>query len=429
MRLSQVFDDLGEFVRHYRGRISSDGLLLFTNTAYQEGTVLDIDIRLGDDTALLEGRAGVVRLRSGSPEPDMAWTAILQWIDLDRDGRDLLDRLEARETAEGVPPFRLAAVLQAPGGPVLRVDGTGRSRAAGTTPAGDEPASGEIPPPAEPAERDTIDRIGEMVSSALGAGGAGPAAGGGNRHGSSSGRRPSAGAGGRLTQIARWALGIGAVAVLVATIAMLWLPELRDRGGGATTPTTVAGADARNLRAPAPDEGPAAASQPSPAALVPTDPTGTAPAATVAAGPAADDEPAPLPTAATTPTAAANPPPSGDPTPSRMVAIVGLDVEESDDGAVVVVRATAPLDPGDVVASRLDAPPGPRAVLRIRRVASSTLPTRLEVGGPRISAVRCWLHDDRTPPELHVVADLETADLVLLPVEVRGAEITLRLAR
>lgn len=419
MRLSQVFDDLGEFVRHYRGRISSDGLLLFTNTAYQEGTVLDIDIRLADDTALLEGRAGVVRLRSGAPAPDMAWTAILQWIDLDEDGRDLLDRLEARETAEGVPPFRLAVVLQAPGGPVLRVDGTGRTRAVEPAAAAGGPEPPNDPPPVEPPDPDTVDRIGEMVSSALGAGDAGATAGVG-RHGSSSGRRPSAGAGGRLTQIARWALGLGAVAVLVATIAMLWLPELLDRRGDATAsmaPATVAPVDGPRLPAPAPGDEPAAAGRPAPAATAPAE---TAPSPTVASGPAPENAPTPVATrpAPSSPTAATGP-----------VEIVDLDVEESEDGAVIVVRATAPLDPGDVLASRLDAPPAPRAVLRIRGVDSSALPTRLEVDGPRITAVRSWLHDDRTPPELHVVADLAADDLDLLPVEVRGAEITLRLTR
>ncbi len=419
MRLSQVFDDLGEFVRHYRGRISSDGLLLFTNTAYQEGTVLDIDIRLGDDTALLEGRAGVVRLRSGAPEPDMAWTAILQWIDLDRDGRDLLDRLEARETAEGVPPFRLAEVLHAPGGPVLRVDGKGRSRAVETPPADGEPEPQYPPPPIEPVDPDTVDRIGEMVSSALGGGGG--AAGGGGRHGSSSGRRPTDASGGRLTQIARWVLGLGAVAVLVATIAMLWLPELLDRGATEPfAPETASAEDVAGLPSPVDGDPPPVAGRPSPTAAEPTEAT-DAPATA-----ATDTEPTPESTPTPAPTRSAPPPDTGAAAP---VAVVGLEVEESDDGAVMVVRAAAPLDPADVLVSRLDAPPGPRAVLRIRRVASSTLPTRLEVDGPRISAVRSWLHDDLTPPELHVVADLASDDLVLLPVEVLGAEVTLRLAR
>ncbi len=58
MKLSQVFEDLGEFVALYRGRISAEGMAFYSDTPYQEGTVLDVELSLKDDLVLVRGQAG-----------------------------------------------------------------------------------------------------------------------------------------------------------------------------------------------------------------------------------------------------------------------------------------------------------------------------------------------------------------------------------
>ena len=75
---------------------------------------------------------------------------------------------------------------------------------------------------------------------------------------------------------------------------------------------------------------------------------------------------------------------------------------------------------------RMDGDPGPREVLVIRGVSASDLPLQRSTNGPHVSGIRTWLHEDRSPPELHVVLDLTGPGVSADEPRVEGRVVTVR---
>jgi hypothetical protein len=107
MRFTQVFEDLGDFVSTYRGRISREGMLLHTDTLYQEGTVLALEISLEESLPLIRGTAGVVHLERRSPESEASYAVVLEFLQLDQDSQGFVDRLAERLESDGAELFSL----------------------------------------------------------------------------------------------------------------------------------------------------------------------------------------------------------------------------------------------------------------------------------------------------------------------------------
>ena len=65
-------------------------------------------------------------------------------------------------------------------------------------------------------------------------------------------------------------------------------------------------------------------------------------------------------------------------------------------------------------------------VVQIEGIEHSALKYTTAVDGPRIATVRSWHHDEKTPPELHVVCDLVSEGVTLESLEVDDNRIVIR---
>ena len=63
-KVNIVVNDFGGFVSEYASNISKGGMFIATDSPRPVGSVLEFDIRLADDYALITGRGVVVRVRS-----------------------------------------------------------------------------------------------------------------------------------------------------------------------------------------------------------------------------------------------------------------------------------------------------------------------------------------------------------------------------
>jgi hypothetical protein len=152
MRFAQEFEDLEEFVEIYRECISRDGMLLHTDTLYQEGTVLVLDITLEKSLSLIRGTAGVVRLMRGRPETDRRYSVVLEFLQLDDQSLGFIERLIERLETEGGDLFHLENFVE---------EGRRGLR---------RPPSGEYTPPKivdppEDSEPESSDEVAEWIKS------------------------------------------------------------------------------------------------------------------------------------------------------------------------------------------------------------------------------------------------------------------------
>ncbi len=144
--------------------------------------------------------------------------------------------------------------------------------------------------------------------------------------------------------------------------------------------------------------------------------------------------PSATPTAEPTPTATATAPeatptavsPSSSPARTRPRA-TGLAWTVDEGATVVRLTTDRTLDSSAVGSFRMNDDPGPRQLLVIRGVGASDLPVRQTVDSPHLAGIRTWLHDDRSPPELHVVLDLARPGVVADEPVVEGRTVTVRL--
>jgi hypothetical protein len=93
---------------------------------------------------------------------------------------------------------------------------------------------------------------------------------------------------------------------------------------------------------------------------------------------------------------------------------------------VVTVWTDGAVTEGRFSHLRLDGPP-PREVVKLRGVASSTVPPRLEVATPELLQIRTGLHRLPTGDELHLVLDLGSPATRLVTATAAGDRLELRL--
>jgi hypothetical protein len=65
-------------------------------------------------------------------------------------------------------------------------------------------------------------------------------------------------------------------------------------------------------------------------------------------------------------------------------------------------------------------------VVVVRGVAASDAPLKTPIDSPLLTTVRTWLHEDRSPPELHVVLDLLDGNPGFAEPIIDGARVRLR---
>ena len=115
------------------------------------------------------------------------------------------------------------------------------------------------------------------------------------------------------------------------------------------------------------------------------------------------------------------------PAPRGALRVTELAWSVEDGVTVVRVTADRELAPSAIGRFRMDDDPGPRELVVIRGVDASDLPIRRAVDSPQVAGIRTWLHDDRSPSELHVVVDLSEPSATADEPIVEGRTVTVRI--
>jgi hypothetical protein len=341
MQFHQVFGELDEFMATYQGAISREGMLLHSDVAYLEGTVLNIEILLEDTLPLIRGTAGVVKLVPADRSSRRKHTVVLEFLQLDEESDGFVDRLVTDLESTGVAPFSFYQYLE---------QGRRGVRRSQTSPFDD----GFTPPP--------ISVNADATSEAS------PASAVESEDG-------SALPGSRGGVVWRWFLGVAAsCAVIVGLVVVgsgIW-PQLR--APRETPPGSyVAVAHGRIDVTAAP---------------LPREPgEGVIP---VADEPLAEQV-APSPATASRPGSAAN--------------IERVDWTESERTTEVTIQADGALDGAAVGHFLMLDDPQPRLIIYLYGIGSNGLAYRTEVEGGQLAAIRVWYHDDKSPVQLHIVLD------------------------
>jgi len=394
----QEFEDLGEFVAAYRGKISREGMVLVTDRPYPTGTQLEIEIRLSDSLALVRGKGRVVGPAAGGGRGVTVRLTLL-----DEQSTDLIDRLERRFVSEGGTPFRLEAPATAP------------------TPSAQEPTLFDIPlqgqSPGGPGrgQARSVATITDPVSRAIAGGGSAPrSSSGAKRTKPRKAKKVKAveellpeleEATARPRSAARLALVVGLLVVLGGGLgATFWFVQQRRHAvtGGTPSPAPVAAVET---------PGEETATTPAAVAAVPDPTNPAAQTPTPGAGP-----PAPLATLAPQPRQEAA---------GRATRVERIEWSEQDGATVVTISADGPLSQERARQMRLEDPP--RVVVRLLDIRHAYSSLTLEVGGPRLQRIRTWHHAEQSPPELHVVLDLTGASVVQRELSVSGSRLQITL--
>lgn len=398
MKLQQVFDDLGDFVAAYRGAISREGMRADLAERHVPGTVLDIEIDLADGLHLVRGQAGVVDVGPAPAGSAARWRTVMRFVELSSDSLEFLGRLEQRQSAEGqrifLPPGLSPSAMS--GGDLANSEALPAA-----TPAierGADPGTGSS------EEED----VGSMVAAAL-------------QPASSRERAEPIEARARLVHgerrplrtaalVGLWIVGLSAIFVIAIFAARMMLPEVFG-GGRASEGAVAATVDV--------------AISPSPADRRPEDPV-------AAATPILTEPPVQEPSAGPPPTSTSPPrqpsptltPPS--PATANGVHVLAMDWRLEGDATVVELVFDRMVRPESISHFRMTNAPGPREVVVVRGVAASDAPLKTLIDSPLLTSVRTWLHEDRSPPELHVVLDLLDGNPVFAEPIVDGAQVRMR---
>jgi hypothetical protein len=98
---------------------------------------------------------------------------------------------------------------------------------------------------------------------------------------------------------------------------------------------------------------------------------------------------------------------------------------ETDSETVLTLVADGPFEPGGYTIARLEEGP-PREVIRVAGVTRPFFMSTLPVGTSHLIRIRTGLQADTDPPEMHVVADLATAAVHVIGVELAGDALEIR---
>jgi len=362
MRLSQAFDDLSEFVATYRGRISREGILLHTDTLYEEGTVLGIEITLTESLSLVRGTAGVVQLLKDRPETDKSYSAVLEFLQLDEDSEAFLSRLTERFEAEGAEPFCLDQyVVQGRRG-IRRQSGSFRVV---DVPMMADQSAGVV------VESEHFDASAEETADAD--------------------RRSAKRKRSRSRSWGRWGLAFATAAAVLATAAVVAyqvLPGLSP--SSAAHPPPMMSTQASSIES----DDHAVRHSPSSATMDHEEPV-----------PNFEDPPQP------------NANISGLPAATRLEAI---DWHEAGTYTVVTMVADGSLDETTVRHYRMNEDGQSKMVLYLLGIGPGGISYKTRVDGRQLAAVRVWFHEDESPVQLHIVLDLAGQDVVAFKPVVEG---------
>lgn len=106
-RVQFKFDRFSGFVSEYSANISPGGLFLRTRAPQPQGTVLDLEFRLGDGFELIKGRGEVVWNRLEDDGPLRPAGMGVRFLELAPGSKELIYRIVDEHIAQGGTPFDL----------------------------------------------------------------------------------------------------------------------------------------------------------------------------------------------------------------------------------------------------------------------------------------------------------------------------------
>ena len=131
------FDSIIDFVETQSVNISRTGMYLTTSEVVPVGTVLELEVGLADGSALLKGKAEVVRVGTTAPQG-----LGVRFVELDAASQRLVDRIVEVNTQEGKKPTVALDFANDAG----RGGAAGQATGAGVTWSGDSSVAIELNP-------------------------------------------------------------------------------------------------------------------------------------------------------------------------------------------------------------------------------------------------------------------------------------------
>lgn len=104
-RVQFKFDRFSGFISEYSANISPGGMFIRTRAPQPQGTVLDVEFRLGDGFELIKGRAEVVWVRTEDEGPMRPAGMGLRFQELAPGSKELIYRIVDEHIAQGGTPF------------------------------------------------------------------------------------------------------------------------------------------------------------------------------------------------------------------------------------------------------------------------------------------------------------------------------------
>ena len=140
------FEHFSSFIREYSSNISIGGMFVKTDEERLPGTIFRFEIRLTDDAPLVAGLAKVLWARAQA-EGDRPAGMGVQFLKLENEGRQLIERIVSEHVARGGQPFDLERARPDRAPPLAEEE---------PAVADAEPAEASPPAEPEPYERSTV---------------------------------------------------------------------------------------------------------------------------------------------------------------------------------------------------------------------------------------------------------------------------------
>jgi type IV pilus assembly protein PilZ len=101
------FEHFSSFIKEYSANISVGGMFVKTDDPRLPGTFFRFEIRLADDAPLVAGLAKVLWTREGAQAPDRPAGMGVRFIQLEDEGRSLIEQIVREHLGRGGQPFSL----------------------------------------------------------------------------------------------------------------------------------------------------------------------------------------------------------------------------------------------------------------------------------------------------------------------------------
>lgn len=410
-RIDLRFASFTEFIGAYGGLVSESGMFLATDSPLNVGSRVTLRFRLDDGFPLILADAQVEWLGRANASPTAPAGAALRFLHLDERSTTLIDHMVAQCKREGRQPFDLSLPVPPKTEPAagdVTADGAGRARSG----PGDDPWAAETAVAPDSPRSRTAGRAEDVFE---------PHADRSTSSVEAPGGRPSTEALSRALEDSTAPAGTSdpppaidyaptraddeprssrswllqpatLVGMLAAAVLAVWVFSLLRADNHASKQVVAPPTESASTPPPATPPGPAvAAVVGSPTPLPGTADTRTpTPPATPAIAPR-------HPTPQTRP----NPPAAAVAPASR---VVDISWRRTDSATEVVIETNGGLVPARARHFVMDNPP--RYIVRLLGIAHPYEPFELPVGTPQVSRIRVGFHQEKSPPELHVVLDL-----------------------